>query len=191
MGSTDTRLDRKARYPWGGALIIGILSVAAVIFCRAPAEVIWVDIDGLEVARKMPGTKPVPDQDLEALRIAAFRWMIPNDPPLPNHSVIYLSVVDFDGIERDPSAAVMAAGMFDGGQVKPARKEPSAAEQIRENMGAFRYIVGFPVERPEGHYEIVYGYDCTVVCLATISLFMTRSVHGGWRVYDNRMKTIR
>jgi hypothetical protein len=164
--------------------------VAAAAFCRPGAKELHVDFDVLKVARIMPGTKPVPAEALEALRIAAFRWIVPNDPPPPNASVVYVSVITADGMEVDPSQAVMAAGMRPGDAVLPASKEPSAAEQRLKNVGAFRYVVGFPVERLNGRYEIVYGYDCAIVCLATISLFLRNDTQA-WQVYDSRMNAIR
>lgn len=179
-----------SRLPWIGGLVIVALSVAAVAFCRPGARELHVDFDFLKVARRMPGTKPVPAQALEALRIAAFRWIVANDPPPPNASTVYVSVVTADGVEVDPSQVVMAAGIVPGGAVLPASKEPSVSEQRLKNVGAFRYIVGFPVERPNGRYEIVYGYDCAVVCLATISLFLRNDTQG-WQVYNSRMNAIR
>ena len=190
MGALVKKTGNRSRLPWVAGLIVVALSVGAIALCRPPDKVFYVDLDTLQVARKLPGAKPVAAQVLEALRVAGFHWVAANDPPPPGTSVVYLSVVDAEGLEVDAPPVVMAAATLERGVVRPVSKEPGAAGQRFENVAAFRYILGFPLERAKGRYEMVYGYDCAIVCLATISLFMRRDARG-WQVYDRRMNAIR
>lgn len=169
------------------SLVIVALSAVAIALCTPPPKQIPVDLDGLEVVRKVPFAHNVPVAERDALWRAAFQWIAENDPPESGDRAVYLSVVNAESVEGDLPAPVMATARFAGHVVRPLSSAPNPVDRRIGEPPGLHYTVGFPRRRSADLYEVVYGVDCTPACQFISSLFLRQDADGwhvAWRQFN-------
>lgn len=124
-----------------------------------------------------------PPPDLDGLQIVLLRSLAPAsatgfEPP----SQWYVTVKRPDGTSGDPSPAVLNAIhigriQVQGGSAAPKTKGPEAPE----TSSTMHYSIDTPLRRPDGNYDVTYGYYCGALCAASMVAVMSHDAHG-WHI---------
>ncbi|HVI55857.1 MAG TPA: hypothetical protein VM621_12510 [Luteibacter sp.] len=143
--------------------------------------------DPVAAAKASDEAKLRPPPDLEDLWLTILLKMAPNSTPAPRSygSTWYVSVST--GAEKpvDIPATAIAKAQIPGIKILPASAAPSGTVVSGATQGDYHIGIGLPLKRPDGNYDVTYGYYCGVVCAASMTAVMSHD-RWGWRIVSSR-----
>jgi hypothetical protein len=139
------------------------------------------------VAKASEEARLHPPPDLEDLWLTVLLKIAPSKAPSPGGfgSTWYVSVST--GAEKpvDLPATAIAKAQIPGIKILPASSAPTVAAANSPTQGDYHIGIGIPVKRPDGNYDVTYGYYCGVVCAASITSVVSHD-HWGWHIVSSR-----
>jgi hypothetical protein len=127
-----------------------------------------------------------PPPDLEDLWLTVLLKISPSTtPPAGYGRTWYVSVSTGADKPVDLPATAIAKAQIPGIKILPASAAPSVTAGNGATQGDYHIGIGIPLKRPDGNYDVTYGYYCGVVCAASITAVMSHD-HWGWHIVSSR-----
>jgi hypothetical protein len=128
-----------------------------------------------------------PPPDLEDLWLTVLLKISPSTTPSTGSygRTWYVSVSTGADKPVDLPATAIAKAQIPGIKILPASAAPSVTAGNGATQGDYHIGIGIPLKRPDGNYDVTYGYYCGVVCAASITAVMSHD-HWGWHIVSSR-----
>ncbi|MET0935329.1 MAG: hypothetical protein ABWX83_05025 [Luteibacter sp.] len=128
-----------------------------------------------------------PPPDLEDLWLTVLLKMAPGSAPAPGSSgsTWYVSVGTGADQPVDLPATAIAKVRIAGIKVLPASAAPKVPAGNNVTVGDYHIGIGLPIKRPDGNYDVTYGYYCGALCAASITAVVSHD-HWGWHIVSSR-----
>ena|ERR1700754_1076852 len=142
--------------------------------------------DPIAAAKASEDAKRHPPPDLEDLWLTVLLKISPSTtPPSGYGSTWYVSVSMGGDKPVDLPATAIAKAQIPGIKILPASAAPSVTAGNGATQGDYHIGIGVPLKRPDGNYDVTYGYYCGVVCGTSITAVMSHD-HWGWHIVSSR-----
>jgi hypothetical protein len=128
-----------------------------------------------------------PSPDLEDLWLTVLLKISPSTTPSTGSygRTWYVSVSTGADKPVDLPATAIAKAQIPGIKILPASAAPSVTAGNGATQGDYHIGIGIPLKRPDGNYDVTYGYYCGVVCAASITAVMSHD-RWGWHIVSSR-----
>ncbi|PTR33633.1 hypothetical protein C8J98_103396 [Luteibacter sp. OK325] len=127
-----------------------------------------------------------PPPDLEDLWLTVLLKISPSTtPPAGYGSTWYVSVSTGADKPVDLPATAIAKAQIPGIKILPASAAPGVTAGNGATQGDYHIGIGIPLKRPDGNYDVTYGYYCGVVCGTSVTAVMSHD-HWGWHIVSSR-----
>lgn len=139
------------------------------------------------IAKEGEQAKLHPPPDLEDLWLTVLLKMSPSVPPSPGSpgSTWYVSVNVGADNPVDLPATAIAKARIPGINILPASAVPSTAAGSGAVHGEYHIGIGMPLRRPDGNYDVTYGYYCGALCASSITAVVSHD-RWGWHIVSSR-----
>jgi hypothetical protein len=139
------------------------------------------------VAAASEDAKLHPPPDLEDLWLTVLLKMAPSTTPSPGSqaSTWYVSVSTGADKPVDIPATAIAKAQIPGITILPASAAPSGSMSNSATQGNYHIGIGIPLKRPDGNYDVTYGWYCGVVCGSSVTAVMSHD-QWGWHIVSSR-----
>jgi len=165
-------------------LVVALLGFVATPAISADSPVLF-QMQSAAQAGEEANLHPPPD--LEDLWLTVLLKMAPSTPPSPGGygSTWYVSVGTGGDKPVDLPATAIAKTQIPGLTILPASAAPDAAAGNQAVQGDYHISIGLPQKRPDGNYDVTYGYYCGVVCASSMTSVVSHD-HWGWHIVSSR-----
>jgi hypothetical protein len=128
-----------------------------------------------------------PPPDLEDLWLTVLLKMAPSTTPAPGSygTTWYVSVSTGADKPVDIPATAIAKAQIPGITILPASAAPSGSMSNSATQGNYHIGIGIPLKRPDGNYDVTYGWYCGVVCGSSVTAVMSHD-QWGWHIVSSR-----
>ena len=177
--SMSTMIARSVdlRAHWLVMILMGSVATPAI----ADDFPILAQAQAIAQAADEAGQHPPPD--LEDLWLTVLLKMAPSTPPSPGGygSTWYVNVNTGSDKPVDIPATAIAKTQISGVTILPASAAPG-----NDAVNGDRHIsIGMPRKRPDGNYDVTYGYYCGVLCAGSMTSVVSHD-HWGWHIVSSR-----
>lgn len=128
-----------------------------------------------------------PPPDMEDLWLTVLLKMAPSTTPSPGSpgTTWYVSVSAGSDKPVDLPASAIAKTHIPGITILPASATPSVKAGNGPTPGDYHIGIGLPIKRPDGNYDVTYGYYCGALCAASMTAVVSHD-HWGWHIVSSR-----
>ena len=127
-----------------------------------------------------------PPPDLEDLWLTLLLKISPGTPSPADYGRTWYVSVSMGGDKPvDLPATAIAKAQIPGIKILPASAAPSSSVGTGATQGDYHIGIGIPLKRPDGNYDVTYGYYCGAVCAASMTAVMSHD-HWGWHIVSSR-----
>jgi hypothetical protein len=125
--------------------------------------------------------------DLEDLWLTVLLKMAPSTTPTPGSygTTWYVSVSTGGDKPVDLPATAIAKTKIPGITILPASAAPTGTVGSSVKQGDYHIGIGIPLKRPDGNYDVTYGYYCGVLCAGSMTAVVSHD-HWGWHIVSSR-----
>lgn len=128
-----------------------------------------------------------PPPDLEDLWLTVLLKMAPSTTPSPGSygTTWYVSVSMGGDKPVDMPATAIAKAKIPGIKILPASAVPSTPAGNSTAQGDYHISIGIPLKRPDGNYDVTYGWYCGVLCASSVTALVSHD-KWGWHIVSSR-----
>lgn len=139
------------------------------------------------VAKASEEAKLHPPPDLEDLWLTVLLKIAPSTTPSSGSygSTWYVSVSMGGDKPVDIPATAIAKAQIPGIKILPASAAPNVTAGNGPPQGDYHVGIDIPLKRPDGNYDVTYGYYCGVMCAASMTAVVSHD-HWGWHIVSSR-----
>jgi hypothetical protein len=139
------------------------------------------------IAKAGEEAKLHPPPDLEDLWLTVLLKMAPSTTPSPGGygTTWYVSVSMGGDKPVDIPATAIAKAKIPGIKILPASAVPSTPAGSSTAQGDYHIGIGIPLKRPDGNYDVTYGWYCGVVCASSVTAVVSHD-QWGWHIVSSR-----